>query len=123
MSRDSAKFFDEGSIYEQVLDNDYMFHAGIYLGVARLLAIHFADRPIAVLDLGCGSARHFSRALAGRSIGAYTGYDLAPAALLEARRNLARLGCSIDLRRGDLLEALREERARFDLVFCGFSLH
>jgi len=123
MGRDSAKFFDEWSIYEQVLDCDYMYHAAIYRGVAGLLQEHFGTRPFSVLDLGCGSARHISRALAGRAIAGYKGYDLSEAPLQDARRNLASLGSPIDLRRGDLLEALREESAVFDLVFCGFSLH
>jgi SAM-dependent methyltransferase len=120
---DAAKFFDQSSFYEQVLDCDYMFHDEIYRGVERLLADQFAARQISVLDLGCGSARHFSRALARCSVAAYKGYDLAEAPLDAARRNLATLGCTVDLCRADLLEALRQETAAFDLIFCGFSLH
>jgi SAM-dependent methyltransferase len=123
MGRESAKFFDDWSMYEQVLDNDYMFHAAIYRGVERHLAKYFGARPISILDLGCGSARHFSAALDGRSVAAYTGYDLSEAPLTAARRNLEGLGCSVDLRRGDLLQALRNENGAFDLIFCGFSLH
>jgi SAM-dependent methyltransferase len=121
--RDAAKFFDQVSFYEQVLDRDYMFHNAIYRGVAVFLADHFGDRPFSVLDLGCGSARHFSRALAGRKIQSYTGYDLSEPALLQARRNLADLGCPVELRAADLLDALRKETGTFDLIFCGFSLH
>ena len=123
MGRDAAKFFDEWSIYEQVLDHDYMFHDEIYRGVERLVAEHFAARPLSVLDLGCGSARHFSQALAGRSISAYKGYDLSEAPLPEARSNLARLHCPVEFYQGDLLDALRRESGAFDLIFCGFSLH
>src|SRR5689334_19844202 len=123
MGRESARFFAEWSTYEQVLDNDYMFHAAIYRGVERHLANYFAARPISILDLGCGSARHFSAALAGRTISEYRGYDLSEAALAEARQNLAGVGCQVDLRRGDLLEALKDENGAFDLIFCGFSLH
>ncbi|HEY1266849.1 MAG TPA: GNAT family N-acetyltransferase [Candidatus Binatia bacterium] len=121
--RDAAKFFDQMSFYEQVLDGNYMFHDEIYRAVARLLADHYADRRFSVLDLGCGSARHLSRALAGRPISAYKGYDLAEPPLAVARQNLAAIGCPIELRRGDLVEALRNETAGFDLIFCGFSLH
>ena len=121
--RDAAKFFDQVSFYEQVLDRDYMFHNAIYRGVAVFIAGYFGDRPFSVLDLGCGSARHFSRALAGRNIQSYTGYDLSEPALLQARRNLADLGCPVELRAADLLDALRKETGTFDLIFCGFSLH
>ncbi|HTM07141.1 MAG TPA: GNAT family N-acetyltransferase [Verrucomicrobiae bacterium] len=123
MGREAAKFFDECSIYEHVLDHNYMFHEEIYRGIERLLADHFAARPFSILDLGCGSARHFSSALAGRAISAYKGYDLSEAPLPEARRNLARLHCPAEFFQGDLLEALRRESAVFDLIFCGFSLH
>lgn len=123
MSREAAKFFDEWSMYQRVLDSNYMFHDEIYRGVERLLAEHFAARPIAVLDLGCGSARHLSAALAGRCVSAYRGYDLSEAPLAEAARNLARLECAVDLKQGDQLEALRRESGAFDLIFCGFSLH
>lgn len=121
--RDAAKFFDQVSFYELVLDCNYMFHDEIYRGVERLLVDHFADRRFSVLDLGCGSARHFSRAVAGRPIKAYKGYDLAQSTLEVARQNLAALGCPVELRAGDLVEALRNESAGFDLIFCGFSLH
>lgn len=110
-------------MYEQVLDHDYMFHAAIYRGVERHLANCFGARPISVLDLGCGSARHFSAALTGRTVASYRGYDLSEPALAEARRNLAALGCAVELRRGDLLDALKKETGVFDLIFCGFSLH
>ena len=123
MSGQAAQFFDEWSIYDRVLDRDYMFHDGIYRDIERLLADRFAARSFTVLDLGCGSARHFSRALAGRSVSRYAGYDLSDVALAHARPNLERLGCPLDLRRGELLEGLQAGGERFDLVFCGFSLH
>src|SRR5581483_9859429 len=121
--RDAAKFFDQVSFYEQVLDCNYMFHDEIYRGVSLLLAGYFGDRPFSVLDLGCGSARHLSRALAGRFVRVYKGYDLAEAPLAAARRNVSAVGCRVDLRHGDLVEALRNETTGFDLIFCGFSLH
>lgn len=119
----AARFFDEWSIYDRVLDRDYMFHDGIYRGIARWLAERYAGRSFAVLDLGCGSARHFSRALEGRSVSRYAGYDLSDVALGHAQQNLARLGCPLELRRVELLEGLRAGGDRFDLIFCGFSLH
>ncbi|HEX9444261.1 MAG TPA: GNAT family N-acetyltransferase [Candidatus Binatia bacterium] len=123
MSGSAAQFFDEWSIYDRVLDRDYMFHDAIYRDVGLLLVERYAGRSFAVLDLGCGSARHFSRALAGRSVSRYAGYDLSDVALAHARPNLARLGCPLDLRQGDLLEGLQADGERFDLIFCGFSLH
>ncbi|MBL8252822.1 MAG: hypothetical protein JNJ76_04380 [Candidatus Competibacter sp.] len=54
------EFFDAWAIYDQVLDHNYMFHREIYQDVGRVIARRYAERPFAVLDLGCGSARHLA---------------------------------------------------------------
>jgi SAM-dependent methyltransferase len=116
-------FFDEWSVYEQVLDHNAMHHDEIYRDVQHVLAERYEDRPFAILDLGCGSARHLARALQGRSISRYVGYDLSDIALAHAESNLARLGCPLVLCRGDLLDALRTNSDRFDLIFTSFAQH
>lgn len=116
-------FFDEWSIYDQVLDHNYMYHDEIYRDVKRLLADRYEKRPFVLLDLGCGSARHLARALQGRSVSRYVGYDLSDVALAHAERNLTGLGCPVDLRRGDLLEGLRTGGEKFDVIFTSFALH
>jgi len=124
MSKEIVRqFFDEWSIYDQVLDHNYMFHDEIYRDVQRVLADRYGNRPFTLLDLGCGSARHLRRALEGRSVGRYLGYDLSVAALSGAARNLLNLGCTVELNQGDLLEGLRASDETFDLIFCSFALH
>ena len=105
-SSNANNFFDEWSIYDQVLDHNYMYHDEIYGDVRRILADRYENRPFVLLDLGCGSARHIARALQGRSVSRYVGYDLSDVALAHARRNLTALGCPVELRHGDLLEGL-----------------
>lgn len=117
------KFFDNWSIYEKVLAHNYMFHDDIYRDVQHFIASHYADRPFALLDLGCGSALHLAHALKSSSIGRYSGYDLSDLALAHAARNLAGLGCPIELHQGDLLEGLKANRKTFDLIFSSFALH
>lgn len=117
------EFFDAWAIYDQVLDNNYMFHREIYQDVGRVIAQRYAERPLAVLDLGCGSARHLAQALGGRAVTRYLGYDLSETALAHAARNLAPLGGAIELRQGDLLEGLQAQQESFDLLFSSFALH
>jgi SAM-dependent methyltransferase len=105
-------FFDEWSIYDQVLDHNYMYHDEIYGDVRRILADRYETRPFMLLDLGCGSARHLARALQGRPVSRYVGYDLSDVALAHARRNLTGLGCPVDLRRGDLLGGPQHRRRK-----------
>src|SRR5688572_10609704 len=116
-------FFDEWSIYDQVLDHNYMHHDEIYRDIERILADRYEKQPFALLDLGCGSARHLARALKGRSVSRYVGYDLADVALAHAARNLTGLGCAFELRQGDLLEGARAAGEKFDVVFTSFALH
>ena len=117
-------FFDLWSIYDLVLDHDYMFHRELYGEVARTLAVHFGDRSFSVLDLGCGSGRHLAPALRARRISRYEGHDLSPVAIAHARENFAGLACPLRFGEGDLRAALREESvSRFDLIFTGFTLH
>ncbi|MGR9087063.1 MAG: class I SAM-dependent methyltransferase [Gammaproteobacteria bacterium] len=117
------EFFDAWSIYDQVLDRNYMHHEELYTNVRQFLENRYSGRPPAVLDLGCGSARHLARALSGIKVGRYLGYDLSKTALSAAADNLKDSGGPIELREGDLLEGLKQNRQRFDLVFSGFALH
>ncbi len=116
-------FFDEWSVYDQVLDHNYMHHDEIYRDVRRFLADRFGNRPFALLDLGCGSARHLAQALKGRSVSRYIGYDLSDVALAHAARNLNGLGCPVELHQGELLQGLRATGKELDVIFTSFALH
>ena len=88
--------------------------------VIELLAPAPGER---ILDLGCGSAQHLARVLKGRRIAGYVGYDLSETALVRASRNLAELGCPVDLRLGDLSDGVGSGEQKFDLLFSSFALH
>src|SRR5712692_2023929 len=118
-----GEFFDKWSVYDQVLDHNYMFHDEMFNDVQRLLAERYERRPFAVLDLGCGGARHLGRALRDRSVSRYVGYDLSDVALAHAKDNLTSLGCAVKLFQGDLLEGVRAGDERFDVIFSSFALH
>jgi|RhiMetdeSRZDD1v2_1073273.scaffolds.fasta_scaffold233454_2 cyclopropane fatty-acyl-phospholipid synthase-like methyltransferase len=119
----ASEFFEQWTAYNLVLDHNYMFHGEIFRDAQRVIEAHYCDRPLTVLDLGCGSARHSVQALRGRTVARFTGYDLAEAALVEAARNLAALNCPIELKQCELLDGLRSTAGRFDLIFCSFALH
>ncbi len=117
-------FFDLWSIYELVLDHDYMFHRELYGEVARTLTARFGEHPFSVLDLGCGSGRHLAPVLRARQVVRYQGHDLSPVAIGHARRNFAGLAGPARFEEGDLRVALmKEDGERFDLIFSGFTLH
>jgi len=119
----TENFFDEWTIYEQILARNYMHHDDIFREVERFLADRYGNSSFSLLDLGCGSARHVALALQGRSVSLYVGYDLSDVALAHAARNLAVLKFPVDLFRGDLLDGVRTGGETFDVIFSSFALH
>ncbi len=117
------EYFNGWSLYDQILNHNYMFHQELYQDVQHLLGNRYAENPVTFLDLGCGSARHLATALKDCSLSCYVGYDLSEVALFHARSNLSGLDCPIELHQGDLLEGLRSNRRQFDLIFSSFALH
>jgi ubiquinone/menaquinone biosynthesis C-methylase UbiE len=117
------EFFDAWSLYDQVLDCNYMFHDELYQSIKSLLNQHYGDRPFKVLDLGCGSARHFAPVLREQKIANYRGYDLSEVAISKARENLAPIQEVVKLCQGDLLAGLQETVESVDLIFSSFALH
>jgi SAM-dependent methyltransferase len=117
------EYFDNWSLYNQVIDHNYMFHDELYRELKHFIGSYKADVPIAILDLGCGSASHLSGALQGRLVGQYVGYDLSEVAISCAKRNLAELECPVEFRQDDLLTGLRANSKQFDLIFSSFALH
>jgi SAM-dependent methyltransferase len=119
----ASNFFAEWFIYDQILIHNYMHHDEIFEDLRRFLAERYGNASFNMLDLGCGSARHLARALAGRSLSGYTGYDLSDEALVHAKKNLDFLECPVDLRHGDLLDGVKNSAQSWDLVFSSFALH
>ena len=125
MNTETVKtFFDAWSVYDLVLDRNYMFHEEIYRDVGKVLRERFAERAFSMLDLGCGSARHLAGALKGAGAGRYSGCDISNVALEHARKNLEPVVPQIELREATLLDALAASGAgEFDVVFSSFALH
>jgi SAM-dependent methyltransferase len=117
------EFFDAWSLYDQVLDGNYMFHNELYQELKSLLNKYYGDRPLKILDLGCGSARHLAPVLREQKIEYYRGYDLSEIAIAEARENLASIQGTVELCQGNLLGGLEETSENFDLIFSSFALH
>ncbi|HEX2931501.1 MAG TPA: class I SAM-dependent methyltransferase [Candidatus Binatia bacterium] len=118
-----GNFFDEWSIYDEILAHNYMHHDDIFRDVRRFFADRYGETPFTILDLGCGSARHLAQALQGRAVKRYVGYDISTVALSHAARNLAALNCPVDLRHGDLLDGVKADGEKFDVIFTSFALH
>ena len=119
----AQELFNTWDVYEHVLEHNCMFHREIYADVQALLAQRFAGTPMAVLDLGCGSARHMAQVLRTCNVARYAGCDLSAAAIDEARSNLTPLACPLDFYQGDMLARLQTNTQQYDLIFSSYAMH
>lgn len=85
--------------------------------IVRQLAVHTDDRPLRVLDAGCGPGVLAARmAKAGHDV---TGVDLSPGMLEQAKKSADDAGVRVDLHVGrvDDLDGIFPDE-KFDLVLC-----
>ncbi|MEI6381194.1 MAG: class I SAM-dependent methyltransferase [Cyanobacteriota bacterium ELA615] len=119
-------FTEQWQVYQKVLDFDYMSHQGIYHCLTAILKSYF-NRPITMLELGCGDASYTAKALSGLNIASYYGIDISPVALENANNNLHSLGCQVVLVEADfnpLGQQLSQEYLNsFDCILISFALH
>ena len=116
------QLFEEWQIYEKLLIHDYMDHRAFFKRLRAEILARF-DRPVAILDLGCGDLSPILPMLADTPVRRYVGIDASEVALAIAARRLENLQVPARLIHGDLLAAMAEIGETFDLVLASFSLH
>jgi len=116
------QLFEEWQIYEKLLIHDYMDHRAFFARLQAEVSSHF-ERPLAILDLGCGDLTPILPMLESVPVLRYVGVDESEGALAMAAKRLESLGLSGQLLHGDLLTMLDELSGPFDLIVASFSLH
>jgi len=116
------QLFQEWQVYEKLLIHDYMDHRAFFARLQKEIQRRF-QRPIAILDLGCGDLTPILPLLEAVPVERYVGVDESDVALTIATTRLEALGLSSRLIEGDLLAALDEIDGPIDLVLASFSLH
>lgn len=117
-----ALFIDSWQVYRKMVDNDYLFYAGAYGCLRRILHAEF-PQPFSFLDVACGDASMSVKALIGTTVSHYTGLDISEQALAIAAENVKALGCTASLHACDFAGALPLWKESADLVWIGLSLH
>jgi len=115
-------FFDEWSTYEKVVANDYMHHRDFFAALADHIATEF-DRPLSVVDLGCGDGQPAALLSQRFKIEKYVGIDQSIAAIDRARQLLSSLAIPFELHSATILDSLQRLDGQFDLGLASFSLH
>lgn len=116
------QLFDEWQIYEKLLIHDYMDHRAFFRRLQAEVEARF-DRPVSILDLGCGDLAPIMPMLSSLPVQRYVGVDESEVALAIAGERLDELDQSYRLIQGDLLAALEDIAGPFDLILASFALH
>jgi len=116
------QLFEEWQVYEKLLIHDYMDHRAFFARLQAEVTSRF-ERPIAILDLGCGDLTPILPLLETAPLRRYVGVDESAAALALAAERIDRLDLSGRLINDDLLTALDALPESFELVLASFSLH
>ncbi|MDT8318911.1 MAG: class I SAM-dependent methyltransferase [Xanthomonadales bacterium] len=116
------RLFDEWRVYEKLLIHDYMDHRAFFGRLGDEIAARF-DRPVILLDLGCGDLGPMRPLLRSTPVARYVGIDEAESALAIAGERLRGCGFTHELVHGDLRDALHHLEGPFDVVVASFTLH
>lgn len=124
--RSNELFNNQWTLYQKILNNNYMGHREIYDVLHEFLITNF-QKPFKMLELGCGDATFTAKALLDTSIVSYTGIDLSKAALEIANVNIASIQCSKSFTEGDFSELVpklvKTQQDSFDVILISFALH
>ena len=122
MQSDQELFAKGLATYQKVVNLNYMAHKEVYGLLRQILATEAPDQFV-FLDIACGTATSSAKALKGTRIGRYIGIDISQPSLDVAREALTDLGCPVDLRCQDFVEAINVWDEPVDVVWVGQSLH
>lgn len=116
-------FVDTWHVYSKIVAHNYMFHRELYRELTQMLQ-QACQRPISLLDLGCGDARFIAPVLHSLQLTRYCGVDLSEIALAQAADNLAPLPCPCKFYCVDMLTHLQQPTdTMYDVIFSSFALH
>ena len=116
------QLFEQWQVYEKVLIHDYMDHRAFFTRLEDEIMARF-QRPVAILDLGCGDLTPIVPLLSTVPVRRYVGIDESAVALSIASARLGGLDLSSRLVQGDLAESLAGLSGPFDVSVASYALH
>lgn len=115
-------FFNEVTIYDVLVANDYMAHTGIHRALRENLS--GLKEPFSIIDLGCGDASRIAGTLQGLPVRDYFGVDLSSVALRRAEENMSTVAGTLSFFEDDLIAFLNSGKTEpVDVIVAGFAAH
>jgi len=121
-SLEVKEFFEIWALYQQVIKHNYMLHEEVIEQLINDLSAR-GEKPLSILELGCGDAYTVSQVMKKINIAKYYGIDLSEMALTFAQDNLNESINDLTLINGDLVAEINNISQQFDIILAGFSLH
>ena len=124
--------FDEWSLYDEIIERNYMKHAEISAAVSRDLSSMnlnpvnkgSANKINEIWDLGCGCGAMAAKILGGWSVSKYTGVDLSQAGLARIEANLSASVSSVCTESSEIVDFLDQQVSVCpSVILASFSLH
>ncbi|WVH09264.1 MAG: hypothetical protein EoVTN8_617 [Fluviibacter phosphoraccumulans EoVTN8] len=117
-------FMKSWSVYQEVIQHNYMFHREIIQSVKNYLVATRAHDLIKILDLGCGDASMDLPLVSLEHVKTYVGCDLSQPALDIAHQHLLDKGVPHQCICDDMLKVASEQpNESFDLALSSYALH
>jgi ubiquinone/menaquinone biosynthesis C-methylase UbiE len=114
--------FNEWSMYNAVVQADYMSHAEL---IAKLAAwVRKQPEPLRILDLGCGDARVATNAFRDANVAQYRGVDVSDSAAELAREHVAVWPGRAEVAAGKLADYVHGLPAgSANVIIASYSIH
>lgn len=117
-------FLKSWSVYQEIIQHNYMFHREITESVKRWLESFQPGKRLRILDLGCGDASMALPLLSATHVQTYLGCDLSQPALDIAEKKLDAEKIPHQCICDDMLKVVAEQPDEsIDLVFSSYALH
>jgi cyclopropane fatty-acyl-phospholipid synthase-like methyltransferase len=100
-----------------------MFHREIGEAISHFLATSLGEKPVKLMDLGCGDASQTLAAFSRCKLDFYHGCDVSEVALGLADQNLVRTDIKYVLEKNDILASVSNADHQFDVIFSSFAMH
>jgi ubiquinone/menaquinone biosynthesis C-methylase UbiE len=114
--------FEQRSMYEAVVQANYMAHAELVAGLSNWAKQQTA--PLRIADLGCGDSWLATHAFRDANVASYHGIDVSESSVGQARANTAIWQGSADVVAGNLADFLHgQPDASANVVLASYSIH
>lgn len=116
-------FIRNWEIYQKIIQANYMKHKELGQYVQDYLTIFATDKPIHLLDMGCGDAQQIATQLINFNIISYTGYDLSEQAISFAKKNTEKLNTQVSIHTGRMEELIKQDSKTYNILYSSFAIH